>query len=295
MTTKITNYLNSEYKPVKAVLLYKPRPEISKITNAVSILYNQPIDFRIMDQEFNTLIELYKRLNISVYLIDDQLDIKNTHYLYNMMYVRDLVFMTPLGAIISRMKYDVRQDEVICVENALLNIGIPIIHKIYMDGTLEGADVLWLNEKTVLIGVGNRTNGSGYNQVREVLNDMGVECIPVSVPQGIQHLLGVVQFVDCQVALVRTELVDKEIIRILTNNQIKIVSIPENIEVRERQAMNVVTVEPRKVIMPSHCAETEKIYKQNNIEVIACIKISQLINGAGGLACATAILSRSQV
>lgn len=44
--------------------------------------------------------------------------------------------------------------------------------------------------------------------------------------------------------------------------------------------------------MAAGCPETKQIYRNAGIEVVAELPILQLINGAGGLACATGILAR---
>jgi arginine deiminase len=56
--------------------------------------------------------------------------------------------------------------------------------------------------------------------------------------------------------------------------------------------MNVVTVAPRRVIMAAGCPGLKRLYEKAGLRVAAEVKISQLINGAGGIACATGILSR---
>jgi N-dimethylarginine dimethylaminohydrolase len=79
---------------------------------------------------------------------------------------------------------------------------------------------------------------------------------------------------------------------LLKENKIKVIHIPENSEVRNRQAMNIVTIASRKVIMPAGCPQTKKIYERHGIKIAAEVKIPQLANGGGGLACSTAVLKR---
>jgi N-dimethylarginine dimethylaminohydrolase len=102
-----------------------------------------------------------------------------------------------------------------------------------------------------------------------------------------------VQIVDRNLALVRYEIIDPELIRFLKANGFAIVAIPENHEVMARQAMNIITIAPRTIVMTAGCPDTKRLYLNAGLKVAAEIEISQLINGAGGLACATGIIARA--
>ena len=56
--------------------------------------------------------------------------------------------------------------------------------------------------------------------------------------------------------------------------------------------MNTVTLGPRTIVMPTNCPDLKRLYETNGMTVAAEIDINQLLNGAGGLACATGILAR---
>ena len=285
--------LNSEFRPIQAVLLHKPGHEIADVSNPVEIQHIKKINSEIIKKEYLNIIKVYKNLNIRVFLIDPQKFGKgDNQYLYNMMYTRDLIFMTPKGAIICQMAGCVRKDEVRYAQRTLKKIGVPVLAAVKSPATCEGADILWLSEESVIIGVGNRTNIHGLNKLRKILKSQNVKTISVSIPHNIQHLLGILQLIDKDLALIRGDVADAEIKTILSNEKINTIYIPESEEVMYRQAMNIVTIAPREILMPTHCPQTKKIYQDNGIKVIAEIPISQLINGGGGLACATSILSR---
>ena len=285
--------VNSEYKHLKVVLLHKPGPEIEQVDNPTDVLHIRKVDYKRIEKEYEQIINLYKRLRIKVYLIDcNRIGGSDKRCLFNMMYTRDLLFMIPKGPIMAKMKFDVRRDEVKYAERALRSIGVHVRNTIEGEATFEGADALWVNSRLVVVGVGNRTNTEGFSQVRDELKIHGMDCVSVPAPRYTTHLLGVLQFVDSDLALVRVDLADLEIIDLLKRNKIDIVNIPENDEVKERQAMNIVTVTPKEIIMPADCPKTRKIYRGCGIKIVAEVKINQLINGRGGLACATAVLDR---
>lgn len=288
-------YVNSEYKPLKAVLLCRPPSGIGNIDSPRDALYLARIDYAAIEREFEKMVAVYKKFKIKVFFIDSR-KIKDTdeRYVFNLMFTRDLFFMTPHGAILSRMFSEVRQDEVRYAEKALQKDSIRIRKSIQNNGTFEGADALWVNDRLVVVGVGKRTNAEGFRQIKEELKGDGIQCVCVSSPQDTLHLLGALQFVDSDLALVRIDLVDPEIINFLKENKIKIITIIENVEIRKRLAMNFVIIGPRKIIMPAHCPKTKKIYERAGIKIAAEIQTTELVKGGGGLACTTGILSRDK-
>jgi N-dimethylarginine dimethylaminohydrolase len=285
--------MNSEYDKLFSVILYKPGIEIENYPNPAGILHLRCIDHSALMLEFDTIIASFEALDITVTLIDPTPVDSDVWYRYNMMYCRDLFFMTPHGAILASMASTVRANETIYAARSLGALGIPLLRTVSEDGRFEGADALWLREDLVLVGVGNRTNRAGYLQVRDALFEQGVECVSIpSYQMYTQHLLGSVQIVDKDLALVRHEIVDPEVMSLLERQGFFVVKIPENLEVQTRQAMNIVTVAPRTVFMSTGCPNTRQLYQEAGLTIAAELELTQLICGAGGLACATGIVAR---
>lgn len=286
--------LDSEYKPLKAVLLCRPQIEIGGIACPRDVLHAGKIDYIHFSKEYDDLIKLYKKLKIKVYLVDPR-KIKGTddRYIFNLIYARDLFFMTPKGAILSKMSEAVRQDEVRYVERALRRRKVFIRKSIQGSATFEGADALWVNGRLVIVGVGKRTNQEGFLQLKEELKRDCVACVSVPAPQSSLHLLGALQFVDSNLVLVRGNLISPGTLELLKRNKIEAANIPENGELTKNEAMNFVTIAPREIIMPAACPRTKKIYERLGIKVAAEAQTAELVKGAGGLACATGILCRS--
>jgi N-dimethylarginine dimethylaminohydrolase len=248
-----------------------------------------------MMREFGRVAASYESLGTEVVTIDPEPLGEDRDYRFNLMYCRDLFFMTPGGAVMAAMANHTRREEPSYAARTLARHGVPILHTVSGDGSFEGADALWLDPGRVIVGIGNRTNRSGFDQLRRVLANQGVETVSLpSTQTKTQHLLGSLQIVDRQLALVRSEIIDHAVIQFLRGNGFTVVNVPENDEVRERQAMNIVTIAPRTVIMTARCPATRSILERAGITVAAELEISQLINGAGGLACATGILARQR-
>jgi N-dimethylarginine dimethylaminohydrolase len=284
----------SEYGRLTAVLLHKPGEEIVFCAEPAAVHHLHPIDPAVMSREYDSILNTYARLGVEVVRLDSTPLNSDRNYLYNLMYCRDLFFMTPAGAIIGSMANKVRREEVLYAQRTLEALGVPILHAIEGEGLFEGADALWINERLVAVGIGNRTNMAAFAQLEAVLEQQGVTTVSLPSHQTrTQHLLGTVQIVDRNLALVRYEIIDPELIRFLKANGFAIVAIPENHEVMARQAMNIITIAPRTIVMTAGCPDTKRLYLNAGLKVAAEIEISQLINGAGGLACATGIIARA--
>jgi N-dimethylarginine dimethylaminohydrolase len=288
--------VNSEYSALTSVLLYAPGAEIGAYPDPARILHLRPVDHPAIMREYADVIAVFEAYGTVVTLIEPTPLDADSLYRYNMMYCRDLFFMTPLGAIMANMANSVRGSEPLYAARSLKASGVPLLHTVYGEGRFEGADALWLRDDLVLVGVGNRTNVEGYRQVCEVLSSQNVECLSVpSTQMTTQHLLGSVQIVDHDLALVRHHIIDPEIVSLLEKQHFMVVRIPENREVREQQAMNIVTIAPRTLFMTAGCPDTKELYLQAGLTIATELELSQLINGAGGLACATGIVARERV
>lgn len=85
----------------------------------------------------------------------------------NMFFVRDLAVVTSDGAIISNMRFPARGVEPIVIRTVLEELDVKILCEIKPPGTLEGGDVLFLDRDTLLVGLGERTNEDGIQQLRQ--------------------------------------------------------------------------------------------------------------------------------
>jgi N-dimethylarginine dimethylaminohydrolase len=117
----------------------------------------------------------------------------------------------------------------------------------------------------------------------------------VSLPPQIQHLLGVLQIVDHNLAVVRGQLLAPEVKIYLQQLAFQLIELEETKSVRQNQAMNFVTVSPRRIVMVAGNPETKLLYENHGIDVAAEVDVSELLKGAGGIGCATGILSRKPV
>src|SRR5881409_3568397 len=84
------------------------------------------------------------------------------------LYARDASIVCDRGAILCNMGKPQRRTEPAAQEAAFRAAGIPIRGRITGDGTVEGGDVCWMDQRTLAVGRGYRTNDAGIRQLRDL-------------------------------------------------------------------------------------------------------------------------------
>ncbi|MFQ6099888.1 MAG: dimethylarginine dimethylaminohydrolase family protein [Anaerolineae bacterium] len=278
----------SEWAPLRAVLLHRPGPEIKEVPDPNAVQMLAPVDPKRMRQEHDALAEAYRSAGITVHYLEPA-----TTPPPNTVFLRDLFFMTPEGAILARPASTVRAGEEVHVARRLADLGVPILRSVRGAGTFEGADALWVDERTTLLTTGLRTNDEGAAQVQSLLEEMGVEVVRVDLPYGTMHLLGTVNFADRDLAVAWPGRVPHKVVKLLHVRGFETLWLPDEKEARQGMALNFVTLGPRRVLMPAGSPCTRAVYQAAGIECIE-VEIGELIKAAGGMGCLTGVLSREQ-
>ncbi len=102
---------------------------------------------------------------------------------------RDFGVNSPDGILIGRMRYLERKNEEIVAKLSLQKLGETILPKQITKGALEGGDAyFWLDENTLIMGVGNRSTLSGYENAKEILAEYGKRVLVVEMDSKWNHL-----------------------------------------------------------------------------------------------------------
>lgn len=277
--------IHKEYSKLKTVLLYVPDIEIHQLKNPNQVQHLEKINSHLLRREIQKIITFFKKQKVEVKIIPASPSAPP-----NLIFMRDLVWSTAEGMILARMGSEIRKTEEVIVANFLLKEELPLTHIIPSPNTLEAADCLWLNPKTLLLGVKNRTSTSSLTFLKMIFPS--IEIIPIPLPQKVQHLLGLLNIVGQKKALIRHQIAPQKLIRHLLKHQFQLINVDETKEVVELQGMNVVVLSPNKIIMPDDCPNLETLYMKNNIRIVQKFKITELRKAAGGLACMVGILKR---
>lgn len=160
----------TEWSPLKAVLMHRPDPEIEAIKDADNALMLSIPEPTLARKQHNHLVETYRESGVEIFYVEPHCNPPP-----NQMFVADLFFMTPEGAILARPASTVRAEEELFVARRLAALGVPILRCVRGRGVFEGADACWINPETVIVATGLRTNMEGASQLTSFLHEMDVE------------------------------------------------------------------------------------------------------------------------
>ena len=278
--------LQDEWGGLRAVLLHRPGPELGVADpDAAQLL--EPVDPTRAAGEHDQLAAAYREEGVQVRFVEPA-----SAPTPNLMFCADLFFMTPEGAILGRPASTVRAGEEISIARRLAEIGIPIVRTVRGQGTFEGADAMWLDATTVLVGRGLRTNAAGAAQVAATLGEMGVETIVVDMPWGTMHLMGMLRIPDRDVAIAWPGRLAVTAVEALRARGYRVHFLPDGQTGERNTALNFVTLGPGRILMADGYPVFERFFEKAGL---ACrtTPVAELRKAAGGIGCLTGILERA--
>ena len=142
---------------LKKVLMKKPQKFMSKV-DTQKWNYIAPLDQYLINENYNDFYKIVK--NSGAEIVELGLEDENEE-LCDSIFTHDPSLVLNEGAIILNMGKKLRKRETKEHTRLYRLINIPIIGRIINDGTVEGGDCLWINNKTLVVGESNRTNKYG--------------------------------------------------------------------------------------------------------------------------------------
>jgi arginine deiminase len=280
--------VKSEYAPLRAVLLHRPGAELTRARE-------DPDRWQMLDapdakqaaEQHDALAAAYRAHGVEVSYVEPAAAVPP-----NLMFVADLMFMTPAGAIVARPASTVRAGEERWVARRLAELGVPILRTVGGSGVFEGADAMWLDAGTALVGRGMRTNAAGAAQVEATLAELGVTSIPLDVPVSAMHLMGQIRIIDRDLAFV-TDAESAPAARVLRDRAFTVHDFPDRVEMASGSAHNFVVLGPRRVVMPAGNPRSVARYEALGIECV-CVEIAEIAKAAGAIGCMTGVVKRSE-
>jgi N-dimethylarginine dimethylaminohydrolase len=213
------------------------------------------------------------------------------------IFVHDPAIVTDRGAIILRMSKRLRRGEEEALAALFSDLDVPIHYKLYGDARAEGGDLLWLDEKTLAVGQGFRTNAEALRQLREALADMDVEIIPVELPyytgpEACLHLMSLISIVDNDLAVVYLPLLAAPFVQLLLARGFRLVEVPE--QEFETMGTNVLALRPGQCLMLENNPVTKRWLEAAGCTVLT-YKGDEISHKAeGGATCLTRPVLRSE-
>ena len=281
--------LNSNVSTLKTVLLKNPQAAF-KSQKTIDLQWqdlnfiDKP-DFKKSVTQYENFIDILNDNNVEIlYIPEGEITSLDS------IYTHDPIFMTPNGAVIGNMGKTQRKPETIMMKNYLNEIGVPILGEIINDATLEGGDVIWIDEKTVAAGLTYRTNNKGIDQLRKILSTISIEVISVDLPHwngpvDVLHLMSLISPLNENLFLIYKKLLPISLLKLLKKLDIKTISIAD--EDYDSLGCNVLPLSTTKCLITSGNNKTCKIIEENGIEVIEFQASEICYKGSGGPTCLT--------
>jgi N-dimethylarginine dimethylaminohydrolase len=206
------------------------------------------------------------------------------------IYPRDAAIACNKGMILCNMGKPARGGEPAAEQKFFASAGIPIHGAIVGEGRVEGGDVAWIDEKTLAVGRGYRTNDEGIRQLSALLEPADVEVVVMPLPHykgpsDVFHLMSVLSPIDHDLALVYSALMTVPFRELLLARGMRLVEVPD--AEFESMGCNVFAVAPGRCLMldgnPVTAARLEKAGAE--VRFYKGDEISR--KGAGGPTCMT--------
>ena len=210
------------------------------------------------------------------------------------IYVHDPAALTEAGAILLRPGKELRQVEVEAIEGDFAAAGIGVIARLEAPATAEGGDMLWLDDRTLVVGRGYRTNDAGVDALRHALPD--VEVIAVDLPHyhgrdEVMHMLSLISPLADDLAVVYLPLMPVRLVELLEERGVGFVEVPD--DEFESMACNVLALGPRRALTLNGNPETRRRLEAAGVEVTVYSGEELSRKGDGGPTCLTRPLVRS--
>jgi len=242
--------------------------------------------------QYNQLLSIIELFGTEILMLpaDDETNLDS-------IYTHDAGIVTSKGIIICNMGKEARKNEPKSLKKFLIENNIPIVGEIEYPGTLEGGDVVWINERTIAVGKGYRTNKKGIQQLRDILGDQVDNIIPVPLPhwlgpENCLHLMSNVSPIDHDLFLIYPKLLPVKFIKLLKSLNIKVIKVPD--KEYESMACNVLPLAPKKCIMMSGNPITQSLLESNDVEVFTYDGSEISLKGSGGPTCLTRPIYRQE-
>jgi N-dimethylarginine dimethylaminohydrolase len=248
----------------------------------------QPDFGRAIDQH-DRFIDILRSAGATVHALP-----RDSQTTLDSIYVRDASIVAPAGSILCAMGKAERATEPAAQDTALGGFDVTVTGRISPPGTLEGGDLIWLDDRTLAIGRGYRTNAEGIRQLRALVRE-SVEVVEVPLPHwhgqsDVMHLMSLISPIDRDLAVVYSRLLPVPFREWLLERGIRLVEVAD--QEFETMGTNVLALAPRRCLMLAGNPLTRRAIEESACEVLEYEGSEISVKGAGGPTCLTRPLVR---
>jgi N-dimethylarginine dimethylaminohydrolase len=244
---------------------------------------------RVLLAEHAAFVELLRELGCQVDIADA------ASGLVDACYTHDPVITTPFGAIILQMRKPARRPEPALARRALTELGVPILGELTGGAHTDGGDKVWLDDRTLLIGHGHRTNAAAVWQVRALLEHRGVTVEVFDLPNyrgdiEVLHLMSLISLVREDLAVVYPPLIPVRLLDLLAERGIAAIAVGD--DEFATQGGNVLAVAPGVAVITAGNPTVRDALRAAGCEVHEFAGDTVAVAGTGGPTCLTLPLWR---
>ena len=209
------------------------------------------------------------------------------------IYVYDPVLVGEDGAVLLRPGKEGRRAEPAAIATTLEAAGVPIAAEISSPSLAEGGDTVWLDERTLLVGIGYRTNEAAVPALEAAFP--GVEVVSLDLPHWngageVMHLMSFVSPLDRDLALVYPRIAPVRLMHLLKERGLELVEVPD--AEFATQGPNVLALGPRHALALDGNPETRRRMERAGVDVVVYRGDEISKKGDGGPTCLTRPLLR---
>ena len=210
------------------------------------------------------------------------------------IYTYDPTLVGRDGAVLLRPGKEARRREPEATVAALEHAGVPVVGRIDPAATVEGGDTVWLDETTLLVGIGYRTSPAAPDALREAFP--GTEVVAFDLPHWngageVMHLMSLLSPLDRDLALVYPRIAPTRLMWLLAERGIEVVEVPD--DEFETMGPNVLALGPRRALALEGNDETRRRMERKGVDVRTYRGDEISRKGDGGPTCLTRPLLRA--
>jgi len=248
----------------------------------------EPLDLDLLARQHAEFVALLESLGCGVEVLPAQEDMPDAIFTY------DPAFVVPSGIIELRGAKEVRKGEPPLLTVQLEDLGIPVAGRLTAPATADGGDMFWLDATTLAVGRTYRTNQAAHDQLRAILEPIGVTVETFDLPHDMGpdyclHLMSVVSPVRENLAVVYERLAPVALLQALAVRGIETINVPDEDYVS--LGCNILAVAPGVVVIAEGNNATIAKLRDHGVEVHT-YAASEINKGEGGPTCLTRPLLR---
>ncbi len=209
------------------------------------------------------------------------------------IYTYDPALVADGGALLLNPGKKCRRGEPAALAEDFGRIGVPVAGRLGAGEYAEGGDCCWLDERTLLVGRGYRTNDAGIEALRRLITDVDVLVFDLPHWRGrneVMHLLSLLSPLAPDLVVAYPPLLPARLAELLEERKIEIVQVPG--EEFDSMGANVLALAPRVALAVDGNPETRRRMEAAGVEVLV-YEGTELSKGDGGPTCLTRPLLRA--